>query len=238
MRTHGTLFYHGYGVRGGIWDTVRAALGTRTGVTMAPDLVAKQVDELITLARNEARRAALEVDAPVLVVGHSLGAILSALAAQEPGEPVVGGAVLIAPPYGDREDVPGPVTRFLLRHSLIPPALLRPRFFSRHTPLSIQKEVFAGAVKESPGLRELTVTPRFFHTDLFSGPLDVPSLVLASRADRIVPASQSERFGTLLGSELVILPERDGIGHDDFFASPEIAGKTAEIIADFADRIA
>ncbi|MFW5689686.1 MAG: alpha/beta fold hydrolase [Spirochaetota bacterium] len=234
MKTTGTLFLHGYGVRGGTWDTVRSELGARTGATAAPDLHAADVDELVTLARGRVRRFSVEQDGPVLVVGHSLGSILAALTALEPGPPQVAGVVLISPPYGERENTPGPIMKFLLRHRLVPPALLRPRFFSSHTPLRIQKEIFANAVPEEPGLRELTLTPRFFHTDLFTEALSVPSLVLASEADRIVPSGQSETFGGVLGSRIVVIPESEHVGHDDFFAAPDIARRTADTIAEFA----
>jgi pimeloyl-ACP methyl ester carboxylesterase len=237
MKTRGTLFYHGYGVRGNIWRTLVDRLAGSTGPSYTPDLAAKDVDELVTLARGRARRVSLEIDGPVLLVGHSLGAVLAAFAAQEPGPPAVGGVVLIAPPYGEREHVPGPVMRLLLRHRLIPPALLRPRFFSSRTPVSTQREIFANAVPEAPALRELTLSRTFFHTAMFDGPLRVPSLVLASRADRIVPAHQSESFGRLLGSEVVVLSEDERVAHDDFFASPEIATQTAQIIRAFAERL-
>lgn len=237
MKTHGTLFLHGYGVRGASWDTLRAALGTRTGPTSAPDLEAESVEELVTLARGRSRRFSLEADGPILAVGHSLGGVLAALVAREPGPPVVGGAVIVASPYGDRDDLPGPLTRFLLRHQLVPPWLVRSRFFSDKTPIGIQKEVFANAVPEAPALRELTVQRRHFHTDLFTETLPVPSLVIASEADRIVPVDQSRAFGEVLGSELMILPRGEGIGHDDFFASPRVAARVAEAIEGFARRL-
>ena len=242
MKTRGVVFYHGYGVRGPIWDTVRACLaelehgrpGGALSRTSAPSFDAHDIDDLIQQAKDAATRFSKDLNAPVLLVGHSLGAVLSAIVADEVGPPVVGGAVLIAPPYGERERPPGALLRFLFRHRLIPPALLRPRFFSSQTPLPIQKRIFAAAVPESPALRELNLTPRFFHTDRFSSPLPVPSLVLASRADRIVPAARSEEFGRVLGSTLAIWPEAEGVGHDDFFASPRVAERTARVIADFA----
>lgn len=238
MKTHGTLFFHGYGVRSGTWDTVRAALGSRTGTTSAPDLDAGSVEELLTLARGRARRFSLEADGPILAVGHSLGGVLAALVAREPGPPVVGGAVIIATPYGERTDVPGPLMRFLLRRQLVPPWLVRPRFFSEKTPTQVQKEVFANAVPEAPALREITVQRRHFHTDLFTEPLPVPSLVIASEADRIVPVDQSRAFAKVLGSELMVLPRNERVGHDDFFASPQVAARVAEAIEGFARRLA
>ena len=237
MNIRGTLLFHGYGVRGGTWKSVQAALGATIGPTRAPDLDAETVDELIDLAAEHASRFAADADGPVILAGHSLGSVLAALVAQRLGPTVVAAAVLIAPPYGEREQLPGPLMKFLLRNRLVPPFLLRPRFFSPHTPIEIQKEVFANAVPEAPALREMTLSRRFFHTDRFDGPLPVPSLVLASRCDRIVPSHQSESFGTLLGSEIVMLGSEEEVGHDDFFASPEIAARTAGIIRDFAARV-
>ncbi len=237
MNVRGTLFFHGYGVRGGTWKSVQTSLGAATGPTRAPDLNAASVDELIDLAAGHASRFSADASGPVLLAGHSLGAVLAALVAQRLGPTSVAGAVLIAPPYGEREQLPSPLLKFLLRHRLIPPFLLRPRFFSSHTPIRIQKEVFANAVPEAPALREMTLSPRFFHTDLFDGPLPMPSLVLASRCDRIVPAPQSEAFGNLLGSEIMMFGEDEDVGHDDFFASPAIAARTAEIIRGFTAKL-
>ncbi len=234
MKTNGAVFYHGYGVRGQIWDTIRASLDDSVGKTYAPSFGARNVEDLIHRATDTASRCSVEVGAPVLLVGHSLGAVIAAIVAKEVGRPVVAGAVLIAPPFGERERPPGALLRFLFRHRLIPPALLRPKFFSSHTPVAIQKHVFAEAVPEAPALRELNLTPRFFHTDRFTSPLPVPSLVLASRSDRIVPAERSEEFGRVLGSEIIVWPEHEGVAHDDFFASPRIADRTARVIAGFA----
>ncbi|MFW6293047.1 MAG: alpha/beta fold hydrolase [Spirochaetota bacterium] len=237
MNLRGTLFLHGYGVRGETWKSVQAALGATSGPTWAPDLNATSVGELIGIAVEHARSFSTREHGSILLAGHSLGAVLAALAAQRLGPKIIAGAVLIAPPFGEREQLPGPVMKFLLRHRLVPPFLLRPRFFSAHTPIEVQKEVFANAVPEAPALREMTLSERFFHTDRFDGPLPVPSLVLASRCDRIVPAHQSETFGKLLGSEIVMLGEDENVGHDDFFASPKIAARTAGIIRDFAQRL-
>ena len=244
MKKLGTVFYHGYGVRGPIWDLIRKSLAEldraqdepddTLGPTFAPSFDANDIDDLIRRAKDAAVRFSADLNAPMLLVGHSLGAVLAAVVAEEIGPPVVKGAVLIAPPYGDRERPPGALLRFLFRHRLIPPALLRPRFFSSHTPVSIQKEIFAAATPEAPALRELNLTPRFFHTDRFSSPLPVPSMVLASRCDRVVPAERSVQFGDVLGSEIVVWPEHEQVGHDDFFASPRIADRTARVIADFA----
>ncbi len=198
---------------------------------------AASVDELVTLALGRVRRLALEEDGPVFVIGHSLGAVLAAIAAQEIGRPTVAGVVLIAPPFGERSSVPGPVMKFLLLHRLIPPALLRPRFFSSRTPKAVQRAVFASAVPEAPALRELGFQRSWFHTARFDEPLAVPTLVVASEADRIVPFAQSSAFATAIGATLRVFPREEGIGHDDFFAAQEVAERVAARIADFTAAV-
>ncbi|TVQ29175.1 MAG: alpha/beta fold hydrolase [Spirochaetaceae bacterium] len=234
MKIAGTLLLHGYGVRGSIWRPMQEALGDQFGRIVAPDMDAASVDELVTLALGRVRRLALEEDGPVFVIGHSLGAVLAAIAAQEIGAPTVAGAVLIAPPFGERSSVPGPVLKFLLLRRLIPPALLRPRFFSRQTPKSVQRAVFASAVPEAPALRELSFQRSWFHTARFDEPLSVPTLVVASEADRIVPVAQSSAFAAAIAATLRVFPGADGIGHDDFFAAEEVVDRVAALIAGFA----
>ena len=104
----------------------------------------------------------------------------------------------------------------------MPPWLVRPRFFSSsHTDrdpeggLRERRARGAGAPRDRRSASDSsTPTCSTVHSRY-------PSLVLASRCDRIVPAHQSESFGKLLGSELVVLGENEDVGHDDFFASPD-----------------
>jgi len=234
MQPTAAVFLHGYGVRGYIWAPLQSVLADRIAAIATPDLEAENITDLLNKARARVRRQSLECDAPVLVVGHSLGAVIAAVAARDLGPEVVAAAVLIAPPFGEREYVPGPTMKFLLRHRLIPPILLRPRFFSSHTPRRVRRSVFRSAVREKPGIQSLTFERRWFHSAFFPEPLPLPSLVIASPGDRMVPLSQSLEFARVLGSSTYVTGT--DVAHDDFFASSEVAGTVAAAITDFLER--
>ena len=225
---------HGYGVRGYIWGPVQSALGNRLGPVATPDLDAPSISDLISKAKARIRRHSLECDAPVIVTGHSLGAVIAAVAARDLKKDIVSAVILLAPPFGERENVPGGFLRFMLRHRLIPPILLRPMFFSPLTPRMTKRAVFRAAVPESPGIQALTFERRWFHTDFFSEPLSQPALVVASACDRVVPFSQSESFARAIGARFHLLEEREGVAHDDLFASPTVVTGIAELMVDFA----
>jgi pimeloyl-ACP methyl ester carboxylesterase len=237
MKPGGVLFFHGYGLRGRIWQPIRDQLGDACGITSAADLEAGSAAELIAQAKTATISFAEHTEAPVVLVGHSMGAVAAALAAQELDHSTVAGVIMMAPPHGERENVPGAFLRFLLRYRLLPPALVRPRFFSNRTPVDVQKRIFASAVPEAPGLQELTFQRRWFHTDLITAPLSVPSLLIASGADQIVPAEQSVAMGELLGSRVELIPATREIGHDDFFAAPAIIRETATTIEEFCESL-
>jgi pimeloyl-ACP methyl ester carboxylesterase len=233
MNPSGAVLLHGYGVRGYIWGPMQAALHDRLGPVATPDLEAPNITDLLNKAKARIRRHSLECDKPVVVVGHSLGAVLAAVAARDLGPDIVSAVILLSPPFGEREYVPGKLLIFLLRHRLIPPILLRPRFFSSLTPRTTKRAVFKAAVRESPGIQSLGFEPRWFHSDYFPTPLLQPSLVIASPADRIVPVAQSEEFAGVLGGRAHLFDEEEGVAHDDLFASPTIVAGIAELIVDF-----
>ena len=233
MKAAGAVLLHGYGVRGYIWGPMQAALDDRLGPIATPDLEATSITDLLNKAKARVRRHSLECDAPVAVVGHSLGAVLAAIAARDLGPEIVSAAIMLAPPFGDREHVPGALLQFLLRRHLIPPILLRPRFFSSLTPRPVKRAVFRAAVPESPGIQSLTVEPRWFHSSFFPNPLQQPSLVIASPADRLVPICQSEEFARVIGAKTHFFGAAEGVAHDDLFASPEITSSIAELLIDF-----
>lgn len=234
MNVHGVMMVHGYGVRGSIWSQVAEGLGGELGPILCPDIEASDRDELQTKTVTAVTGFTAEAGGPVLLVGHSLGAALAALAANRLGPAAVAGVFLIAPPFGTRDTVPGPLLRFLLRTRLLPPALVRPRFFSSHTPTEIQKTVFRAAVPEARDVQRATFEKTWFHTELLTRPLPVPALVLASEADQIVPSAQSCALAEVIDAPCELLPGARGVGHDDFFASPAVAAETAARIVDFA----
>ncbi|MFO8064669.1 MAG: alpha/beta fold hydrolase [Spirochaetota bacterium] len=224
---------HGFGVRGYFWEIIVPHLQTHYQRVLTPDLQMDTLETLLANGRDIVEHAHGEEGAPVAVVGHSLGAVVGALTARDLGPGIVDRAVLIAPPFGERAEVPGPLVRFLLAHKLIPDFVTRPRFFTKHTPLDIQKSIFSRAVDESAELQSLLFTERRFHTDLFDGPLSVPSLIIASDADRIVPARESRAFAERINASLTVYPRHRNIGHDDLTCSPTIAAEVSQRIMEF-----
>jgi pimeloyl-ACP methyl ester carboxylesterase len=163
-----------------------------------------------------------------------MGAVLAAIAARDLGPGVVLAAVLLAPPFGERESVPGPFLQFLLRRRLLPPFLVRPRFFSANTPRRLQRAAFRAAVPEAPAIQALTFEKRWFHTDYFTEPLAQSALVIASEADRIVPVEQSVRFAEAIGARQHIFPAAEDVGHNDLCMSPSIVPGIVERIVGFS----
>jgi pimeloyl-ACP methyl ester carboxylesterase len=234
MQSNGLVLLHGYGVRGYIWGPLQSAIGTRLGPVATPDLDASSITDLLSRAKARIRRHSLECDSSVAVAGHSLGAVLAAVAARDLGPEIVSGLIMLAPPFGKKDYVPGPVMRLLLRKRLIPPILLRPRFFSSLTPRSVKRAVFRAAVREHDGIQSITYEPRWFHSGFFTEPLSQPSLVIASSADRIVPVSQSEDFARTIGAKTHLFSSEEGVAHDDLFASPEIIPVIADLMVEFS----
>jgi alpha-beta hydrolase superfamily lysophospholipase len=234
MDLNGITMLHGYGVRGKTWNEMRAALLSHFQTIHTPDLAGESINDLTARAEEAIRACSAETGTPIVVAGHSLGAVMAAVAARSLGPKFVGAVVLMAPPFGERDLPGGGILRFLLKHRLIPGWLIRPRFFSSLTPKSIQKQVFREAVPEHPALQAATMEQKWFHTSMFAAPLAIPSLVIASEADRIVPASQSTAFAAALGAELWLLPASRGVGHDDLFASATVVREIADRIAAFA----
>lgn len=236
MQPSGAVFLHGYGVRGYIWAPLQSAFAEQLGQIATPDLEGENITDLLNKAKARVRRHSLECDAPVLVCGHSLGAVVAAVAARDLGPDVVSAAVLIAPPFGDREHVPRGVMRFLLKNRLIPPILLRPRFFSSHTPRAVRRSVFRAAVREKPGIQTLTFESRWFHSAFFPEPLEQPVLVIASPGDRIVPLSQSLEFARVLGASTHVLELDPPVAHDDLFASANVVSSVTAAVTDFLGK--
>ena len=97
----------------------------------------------------------------------------------------------------------------------------------------MKRALFRAAVPEQDGIQRLTAERHWFHSSFFNEPLAQPSLVIASRADRIVPASQSERFAAAIGARAHLLGPDQGVAHDDLFASPQIIPVISDLMIKF-----
>jgi alpha-beta hydrolase superfamily lysophospholipase len=235
MSARTLLCLHGFGVRGYFWEVIKPHLEGVYERVLTPNLQMDTIETVLESGRRLAQEAAGEDGAPVAIIGHSLGGVVAALAARDLGPPAVDRVVLVAPPFGEAAEPPGAVLRFLLRHKLIPDFLTRPQFFSSQTPARIQKSMFKRAVDESDELKSLIFQPKRFHTELFDAPLPVPSLVVASEADRVVPARESLEFAERIGAATEVYEARRTVGHDDFTCAPNIAEELARRVRRFAE---
>lgn len=222
------LLFHGYGVRGWFWDRFRDALAANGLEAQAPDLDFSTVTAAIDDARRRVEAANAEAG-PVTLIGHSMGAVLSAITARDLGPQVIERAILIAPPWGERGSTP-PLVTWLIRRRLLPGFLIRGRFFGRHTERAEQVRIFGKAVPESEALMDAVFAPRWFHVPLLPGRIAGNVTVVASEGDRVVPAGQSRAMAERIGARFHLIPAAEGVGHNDFATSVTVA---ENLIADF-----
>lgn len=224
---------HGYGVRGYSWQWMAPHFAGNYDRVLRPDLHMEDIQTLLSTTQDFVRRVAQEDGAPVDLVGHSLGGLVGAAIARVLGPETVSKLAVISSPFGSREEGPGRIMRFLLKYRLIPDFLIRPRFFSGHTPVSLQKELFKNAVPETLRLQEELFSPGRFRSEEFVAPLSQPSLAVASAADRIVPLRETRELADRLGALLYVYEPSRHVGHDDTLTSPAISRETADNIISF-----
>lgn len=232
------VLLHGYGVRGSFWRYLKPVLEERFQEVHTPDLEMSSLENLISATSSYCRTAAQQSGHPIVLVGHSLGGVLAALVAQDLANDAVDRAIIIAAPYGEHRmsKLGAALTRVLIRFRLIPDSLARLRFFSNKSPVERQKALFADAVPESAELQSMLFAPVWFHTEKVLGPLPVPSLVIASESDKVVPYTQTIEFAHVLRSQTRIFAAQENVAHDDFAAAPELIQQTADIVQTFASE--
>lgn len=231
------ILIHGYGVRGFFWDALKEELTASFERVLAPDLDMESVEQGVSTLEELLRREAAESGEPVVLVGHSLGGVISAIAAGRLGGGVVSHLVVVAAPYGRiSSSLTGKLLRLAVRYRLIPGWVLRPRFFGPRVDRETQKALFSRAVPESAGLRDLAKQEQWFHTGAFDEPLEQATLVIASEGDQIVEPAATVAFGRELRAETTVFDREAGIGHNDFGYWPPAAKRTAEEILRFLER--
>ncbi len=198
------IFLHGYGVRGWFWDGFKdqfaASNGGEFDRVLAPDLNMADIDTLFDTTTGLVAIEA-EKQGPVYLVGHSLGGAVAAVVAGALGKQAVAGIACIATPFGGNRSSGKALTRFLIRHRMIPQFIARPRFFGT-TPVTVQKAMFAKVSPESPALQDSIMADTYIHTKLLNESLPMPAIVLCSEADRIVPVSQCRELSVQLGADI------------------------------------
>jgi predicted alpha/beta hydrolase family esterase len=207
---------HGYGVRGFFWKPARTELEKLFSKVIVPDLGMNTVDSAVLNLINLVEAECEKSKQAVILMGHSLGGIISALVTKRLGPGKVSNLIIIASPYGVKSKGIGPVVRFLIKNKLMPAWLIRPRFFGSRTDVSIQKELFAQAVPETEELQSLVTRRPWFHVEELSQDLRVKTLGIASKADQIVRWTETKEFTDALNGQFYVFEKEEDIGHDDF----------------------
>ncbi len=207
---------HGYGVRGFFWTPIKLELERYFQHVITPDLTMQDIPSAISEVKQLARVHAQESGHPVILFGHSLGGILSAMAGMQMNDGEIDSLIIMASPYGERRKGMHPIVKFMLKFRLIPGWAVRSQFFGKRTPEKLKRELFDNAVPESLSVQEAVAEPKWFHTDELRLPVLHKVLGLASEADRIVSAAETQKFTEALGGSFTLFPRDLDIGHDDF----------------------
>lgn len=234
MLSESTLIcVHGYGVRGFFWDRFAQIAKLHYKKVCCPDLamisVNTAIDEIRSLCRHESARSGHGV----VLLGHSLGAVLCTLAAQGLTPSELQTIVAIAAPFGFREREMPAWLRFLLFKKLIPDFIIRRRFFGRKVKANVQKDLFSRAVKETVQFQLLISQGTWFHNDLVQPMPNGTAIAISSAADQIVPCSETAAMAAAMACPHIVFSKMLGIGHDDFGVSPEAATLVIETIKAF-----
>ena len=233
------IFLHGFGVRGRFWngftDFFTSTEGGRFTRVLTPDLQMPDVDTLVEttteLVQSEAERSG-----GVCLVGHSLGGAVAAVVGSRLGDDLVRRLVCVSSPFGRNHSRLGGVIKLLISHHLIPEFAIRSRFYSKRTPKEIQKQMFGQVVAETPALLDAVLAETQFHTTVLTHRLSQPSLVMASEADKVVPAAQSKALAGAIGAELSIFTASERVAHNDMIAAPAVRVRAQQIIGAFLGR--
>lgn len=188
--------------------------GRRGFVTSFQDYF-KILDQFISFAIKESGAK------PVFLIGHSLGGLIAASYALEPGASRLGGVILSSPSLELSAGIkPNMFERLLLKTlSIIWPTLELPNRIDPHL-LSRDKAVVEKYIADPLVFR--TITPRLFaemqnaQERLFkkAGSFTVPCLMLSGKADRITPPESLVKFHNLIASSNKALKLYDGLYHE------------------------
>ena len=225
------ILLHGFGVRGFFWEPfIHGSLDGKFHQIFAPDLDFTNINTAISSTIDTVKTIIDKYHSlgPIYLVGHSLGSVLAALCVQELGS-AISKVVLLSPPIGDNHTSERGLRlqRWLVQYKLLPGFLTRPRFFTKRTPKKIQKRLWKQAIPETPELIAAVITSHWFHTEKINTTFPIPTLVIASKKDKVVPFVQSETFAKKIGAELWML---DDVGHDDLVYAPNVASKVIDKI--------
>ncbi|MEX2444122.1 MAG: alpha/beta hydrolase [Alkalispirochaeta sp.] len=237
MEPRSLILIHGYGVRSYFWNALRPHLAAYFDPIETPDLELPDIESGVAMVTNACRTLRRRSSQPVVLVGHSLGGILAALAARDLEPETVSHLVVIASPYGHRVGRAfGPILRLRFTLGVIGKDKVRRRFFGPAVPEDVQRSIFDSPADESAELKALGRRKRWFHTGEFPHGVPQRALAIGSAADRIVHIDETREFAEELNARMVTFPSSDRIGHDDFGVWDPSAEQTAREIVGFVKQ--
>jgi pimeloyl-ACP methyl ester carboxylesterase len=229
MKNETIILLHGYGVRSWFWDMVKPVLEKAGYTVYAPDIWQKTLPERIL-----ALRSLIEVqNSPVILIGHSMGGILSSVLAKELGPEKVREVIILASPFGERQGHLQGVYKFLIKHRLLPGFMVAHRFFSKRIPKEIRRKFFAKAVPEPYEIQDLVFQKRWFHTDILTSGLEQKTVVIASKMDLVVHWKLTKSFAEAIEADFKIYEKQRKVYHNDFVVDPELIQDIVEIVESF-----
>src|SRR5690349_14864368 len=98
------LCVHGYGVRAFFWDEFKKNAGSAGLDVATVDLKLVNIESAVDEVIDFVRTLSAEKKSPIVLMGHSLGGILSALAARDLGPDVLAGLIVISSPFGEKKN--------------------------------------------------------------------------------------------------------------------------------------
>ena len=227
------VFLHGYGIRGNFWNPIKPFFESKFNQIIVLDLDMKNIDSLLTSTKNFIKNEIHEkYSTDIYIIGHSMGAALALILAQDLGPEIIKSVVAIAPPFGTQKMKYKKFVKFLIKNQLIPKFLSRPRFFSKQTPKSVQKLLFDQVVPETEEMIDELLKDTFFITEYLKG-ITQDSLVLLSESDKVVNYKKSLELSSILKGEFFIYPKAKKVAHNDFIAAPIIAQEVSNKITNF-----
>lgn len=226
------LCIHGFGVRGFFWKTFADLARNRHHLVDTPDFAHASVPDAIIKVREYIKTALEETsDAAILVLGHSLGGILAALALRSLPESEGVTLCVLSVPYGTmHRGSLSPFQQFMFRHGLIPKWLLRRRFFGPSVPARDQKHLFDQAVPEAPELKSLLNEEYWFHNESVKTGTTLKGCAISFSGDRIVAPDQTARFAQEAGLDPVPWNSQEPWGHDDIGVSTALSEKLLDYL--------
>jgi len=218
-------------MRGFFWDLWLIDSASRGILSLAPDLQFDTPFQGAQMLVNLVDQQFSAHKKQIVLIGHSLGGILVALAARSIPREQLRALVIIGSPFGS----PGRssldiLIRSLIRIHLIPGFLIRNTFFGPKVSKESQQLLFDKAVPESQQLLNIVSDSSWLKDELFPEPIPLPVLGITSPWDKIVPPASSRHLIDALGGTFVELGEEIKMGHNDLAVLPDTVTHLSTLI--------